>query len=100
MTVFGVWGDITNFSPVDSLIVAGIAIHIVFAVLALIIFISWVFQKGIEFVEAKTNILPKEENKILATDEDAVVAALVASIDFYKETGKEPEIKSISKIGD
>lgn len=100
MTVFGVWGDVSNFNIVDSLLVAGIAILIVFAVLALIIFITWIFQKGIEAIEARTNILPKEENKILATDEDAVVAALVASIDFYKETGKEPEIKSISKIGD
>ena len=100
MTVFGVWGDVSNFNIVDSLLVAGISIVIVFAVLALIIFITWLFQKGIEAVEARTNILPKEENKILATDEDAVVAALVASIDFYKETGKEPEITSISKIGD
>lgn len=100
MTVFGVWGDVDKFSVVDSLLVAVIAILIVFSVLALIIFISWLFQKGIDAIEARTNILPKEENKILATDEDAVVAALVASIDFYKETGKEPEIKSISKIGD
>ena len=100
MTVFGVWGDVSKFNVVDSLLVAAISIVIVFGVLALIIFITWLFQKGIDAVEARTNILPKEENKILATDEDAVVAALVASIDFYKETGKEPEIKSISKIGD
>ena len=96
--IYGVWENIENFNVVDSLIVAAIAILVVFAVLALIIFITWLFQKGIESIEARTHILPKEENKILDEDPDAAIAALVASIEFYKTTGKEPEIKSITKI--
>ena len=101
VNILGVWDTTAHpVNIVDSLLIAAIAILIVFAILAIIIFVTWIFQKGVEVVQAKTNILPKEENKILESDEDAVVAALVASIDFYKETGKEPEIKSISKIGD
>ena len=34
-----------------------------------------------------TNILPRDENKILSEDENAVVAALVATMEFYRETG-------------
>ena len=96
----GVWGSIENFDIADSLIVALIAILIVFAALVLIIFISWIFHLGIEKVNAKTHILPKETNKILDEDEDAVAAVLVATIDFYKTTGKEPEILSVSRIED
>jgi len=92
------WKDIDKFTVVDSLIVSGIAILVVFAVLALIIFISWIAQKGMDKVEAKTHILPKTQNKILESDEDAVAALMAATIDFYKETGKEPVVKSITKI--
>ena len=44
------------------------------------------------------NILPKEENKLLETDKDAVVAALVATIEFNKETGKDAKLVSIKRI--
>ena len=33
-------------------------------------------------------------------DEDAVVAVLVATIEFYKQTGKEAVVKSIKRIED
>ena len=45
-------------------------------------------------------INPKEENKILEEDEDAVVASLVATIEFNKETGKNARLKSIKRIDD
>ena len=99
-TIYGIWNTENGFDVVDSLIVSAIAIAIVFFVLALLIFVTWVIQKGIEKVEASTQILPKEENKILATDEDAVVAVLVATIDFYKETGKNAEVISVTKLED
>ena len=100
LNIFGIWNLENGFDVVDALLVSGIAIVIVFFVLALLIFITWVIQKGLEKVEASTKILPKEENQILATDEDAVVAVLVATIDFYKETGKNPEVKSVTKLED
>lgn len=100
MRIFGVWGDTSKFNGLDALLVAIIAILIVFAVLALIILITWLFQKGIEKVSARTNILPKKENEILSTDNDAVVALLVATIEYHKEFGKDPEVKSITRIED
>ena len=77
MQVFGVWGDITNFSVLDSLIVALVAILLVFLVLTIIILVTSGIQKGME-----------------------AVAALVAVIDFHKETGKDAEIISIKKVED
>jgi len=100
MKVFGVWGDISNFDVVDSLIVALVSILLVFLVLTIIILVTSAIQKGMETVEAKTKILPKKENQILDEDEDAAVAALVAVIDFHKETGKDAEIISIKKLED
>ena len=84
----------------QALLIAVIAILIVFLVLSVIIFVTWVMQKSMEKIDAKTNILPREENKILSEDENAVVAALVASMEFYRETGKEPRIVSIKRVED
>lgn len=86
-----------NFSIVDSLIVSGIAILVVFVVLTIIIVICGVFQKGITKVECKTQIKPRPENSLLNEDEDAVVAALTATIEFNKETGKDARLISIKK---
>ena len=84
----------------QALLIAVIAILIVFLVLSVIIFVTWVMQKSMEKIDAKTNILPREENKILSEDENAVVAALVAYMEFYRETGKEVSIVSIKRIED
>jgi len=100
MLIFGVWGDIEGFSVVDALIVALVAVLLVFLVLTIIIFVTTGIQKGLETVEARTKILPKKENQILDEDPDAAVAALVAVIDFHKETGKDAEIISIKQMED
>ena len=100
MLVFGVWGDIEGFSIGDALVVALVAVLLVFLVLTIIIFVTTGIQKGMEAVEAKTKILPKKENQILDEDPDAAVAALVAVIDFHKETGKDAEIISIKQMED
>ena len=95
-----VWTDWENINVGQAFLVALIAILIVFLVLSVIIFVTWIMQKSMEKIEAKTNILPREENKILSEDENAVVAALVASMEFYRETGKEVRIVSIKRIED
>ena len=100
MNVLAVWTDWEKMNVGEAILVAIIAIFIVFLVLGIIIFITWLFQKGMEKIDAKTNILPREENKILSEDENAVVAALVASMEFYRETGKEVRIVSIKRIED
>ena len=89
-----------NISIGEALLIAIVAILIVFFVLAVIIFITFIMQKGMEKVEARTNILPREENKILSEDENAVVAALVATMEFYRQTGKDVRIVSIKRIED
>ena len=96
----GVWTDWESIGLGESLLIALIAIVIVFLVLLIIILVTGVFQKGIEVVEKKTQILPREENAILSEDEDAVIATLVATIEFYKETGKDARIVSIKRIED
>ena len=100
MLIFGVWGDIEGFSIGDALVVALVAVLLVFLVLTIIILVTTGIQKGLETVEARTKILPKKENQILDEDPDAAVAALVAVIDFHKETGKDAEIISIKQMED
>ena len=95
-----VWENWEAMNVGDAFLVALIAIVIVFLVLAIIIFITWSMQKGMEKIDASTNILPRDENKILSEDQNAVVAALVASMEFYRETGKEVRIVSIKRIED
>ena len=89
-----------NISVGEAFLIAVVAILIVFFVLAVIIFITWLMQKGMEKIDAKTNILPREENKILSEDENAVVASLVTTMEFYRETGKDVRIVSIKRIED
>ena len=95
-----VWENWESMNVGEAFLVALIAIFIVFLVLAIIIFITWSMQKGMEKIDASTNILPREENTILSEDPNAVVAALVASMEFYRETGKEVRIVSIKRIED
>ena len=87
-----------NISIGEAFLIAAIAILIGFLVLGVIIFVTWAMQKGMEKVDAATNILPREENKILSEDPNAVVAALVATMEFYRETGKDVRIVSVKRI--
>ena len=95
-----VWKDWDKMNVGEAFLVALVAILIVFMVLAIIILVTWAMQKGMEKIDAKTNILPREENKILSEDPNAVVAALVATMEFYRETGKDVRVVSIKRIED
>ena len=95
-----VWEDWETMNVGEALLIALIAISIVFLVLGVIIFVTWLLQVSMEKIDAKTNILPREENKILSEDENAVVAALVATMEFYRETGKDVRVVSIKRIED
>ena len=87
-----------NITIGEAFLIAAVAILIVFLVLGVIIFVTWSMQKGMEKIDAATNILPREENKILSEDPNAVVAALVATMEFYRETGKDVRIVSVKRI--
>ena len=95
MIIYSVSNDL---NAGEALLIAVISILIVFLVLSVIIFVTFLLQKSMEKINAKTNILPKEENKILSEDENAVIASLVATMEFYRETGKDVRIVSIKRI--
>ena len=96
----GIWTEWESIGVGEALLIALIAITIVFLVLGIIIFVSFMFQKGIEQVQKRTEIMPRKENEILSSDEDAVVAVLAATIEFHKETGKDARVISIKRIED
>ena len=87
-----------NITIGEAFLIAAVAILIVFLVLGVIIFVTWSMQKGMEKIDAATNILPREENKILEEDPNAVIASLVATMEFYRETGKDVRIVSVKRI--
>ena len=86
--------------PLDALWLSLLAITIVIATLVVVIVVTSLFQKGMAAVESRTEILPRKENKILEHDQNAVAAALVAAIEFHKETGKDARIVSIREWED
>jgi len=94
--ILGVWEDPVN--TLDSLLIALIAILIVFATLLIIILATTGFQKATDAVIAKVSIKPRKENEILNKDDDAVIAVLIASIEFHRETGQDARIRSIKRI--
>jgi len=85
----------STVTPLMALWISLIAIAIVILTLVVVILISGAFQKGIQEVSKRTEILPRKENAILESDEDAVAAALAAVIEFHRETGKDARIRSI-----
>lgn len=87
-----------GFNGLDALLVTAIAMVLVFLVLIIIIIVTHGIKLGTNKVEGMSHIQPKPENKLLEEDKDAVVAALTATIDFHKETGKDAELKSIERI--
>ena len=97
-TILAVIADPEKVSIIDALLISLVAIVIVFSVLLIIVLVGGGASKAINAAEARAHILPKEENKIIDEDEDAAVAALIATIDFYKETGKNARLKSIKRI--
>ena len=89
MVVFAVWKDWENITVLDALLIALIAIIIVFLVLTIIILVSYLFQRGINEVERKTHILPREENMILEEDEE-LWQLLLLQLTFIKKQAKKP----------
>lgn len=87
-----------EFNLLDAFIISLIAIILVFLVLTVIIFVASIFSTILIKVDNKKNINPRPENAILSEDEDAVVALLVATIDYKKETKKDARLVKISRI--
>ena len=94
---FGVYPT-EDFGIVDSLLVSLLAIVIVFAVLALIIGATTGVQAVNDKINYATKINPSPENKILEEDKDAVVATLVATIDYQREFNTDVQVNSVELI--
>lgn len=82
----------------EALLISLIAILIVFFVLLLIIAITSGISKIMKKIDHVTMINPRPENALLDEDEDAVVAALVATIDYHNETNEDARLVSIKRI--
>ena len=84
-------------------VIAIASIALVFTILGIIIVIAYAVGKIID-KNAKNNAeQPKEEvvaerKSVNVTDEDAMVAVLVASIDMRNETKKDVKLVSIKEI--
>ena len=97
LKTFGVYPT-ENFGVVDALLVSLLAIIIVFAVLALIIGATSGVQAVNDKINYATKINPSPENKILEEDKDAVVATLVATIDYQREFNTDVKVNSVELI--
>ncbi len=84
-------------------IIAVISAALVFLMLSLIVLITWLVFKVISGVTAKAKppvvpVAASAQPVNTALDEDATVAALVASIDYRNETKKDIKVISIKEI--
>lgn len=95
---YGFLGELSRDNMPQVLLISLIAILIVFVILTVIILICSGASKCIEITDKKTKILPKAENSLLEEDEDAVVASLIATIEFHKETKQNARLRSIKRI--
>ena len=87
-----------NIGVSESLLVSLLAILIVFGVLALIIGATSGIQAINDKINYATKINPSPENKILEEDKDAVVATLVATIDYQREFNTDVKVNSVELI--
>ena len=87
-----------DISVLESLLVSLLAILIVFGVLALIIGVTSGIQAINDKINYATKINPSPENKILEEDKDAVVATLVATIDYQREFNTDVQVNSVELI--
>ncbi len=84
-------------------IVAIASIALVFAILAIIIVIAYIAgvivdKKAASKVEEPKKEVVAEKKSVNVSDEDAMVAVLVASIDMRNETKKDVKLVSIKEI--
>ena len=100
-------GNGRNFG--DGALVSVLAIVLVFAILAIIIALTFTIGKAIEKksankIDNKQEVVstpaPQQANKVAIdlNDEDAVVAMLVASIDYREKTKKDFKVISVKEI--
>lgn len=96
----------SNNGLLDGALVALMTMVFVFLILAVIVLITYYVGKGINKASEKASnkkviekvAQPTTNNPLDLTDEDAVVASLVASIDYRAKTKKDIKVVSIKEI--
>ena len=91
-----------NINITDGLFIALVAILMVFAILFVIILFVKLLSVFCKNVKEEKPI--KQDKKTVSkmtdiTDEDMMVAALIATIDYANETKKDVRLVSIKQIG-
>lgn len=101
-----IYDEIADLSFGKALIVSLIAIILVFVVLLIIIGAVKLMQliydkvgKKEQPAEVKTAPVAQTPKSVEITDEDMMVAALIATIDYKEETKQDAKLKSIKRIG-
>lgn len=87
--------DGKNTSLGEGAILALVAIVLVFLILGIIILITAGVNKLVSKFEKKAE---SKDTKLLETDNDAMVASLVASIDYQNETKKDVKVVNVKEI--
>ncbi len=96
--------DGSGSDKLDGALVALMTMVFVFLILAIIVLITYYVGKGINKASNKQKTKPEvkqvapTKNPLNLNDEDAVVAALVASIDYRAKTKKDIRVVSIKEI--
>ena len=91
-----------NINIYDGLLIAVAAILMVFSILFVIILcvnLLSVFCKNVKEEKIVTKAKQKVSKMTDIKDEDMMVAALIATIDYSNETGKDVRLVSIKQIG-
>lgn len=96
MLVYALYPETIDFGT--ALFIAFAAILIVFLILIIIVFVSGGASIIVRKTEARNNINPRPENALLEKDEDAVVASIVATIEFNKEFNTDARLVKIERI--
>ncbi len=102
----GIYDNAAELGFGKALLVSLIAIVLVFLVLCAIIgavkLMQYIYDKLGKKEQAQVASAPVAQTapkKVEITDEDMMVAALIATIDYTSETKKDVKVKSIRRIG-
>ena len=108
MKSFIILSEYVDMTFVDACLVALVCIAIVFAMLALL----WGIVAAFKLVAPKAEATVKENKPVAVSsapqkaftaadikDEDMMVAALIASIDYQEETKENVRVVSVKQIG-
>lgn len=101
-----IFDEVADLGFGKALLVSLVAIALVFLVLLIIISAVKIMQfvygkvgKKVQPKQVEAAPVAEAPKKVEIVDEDMMVAALIATIDYKEETKKDVKLKSIKRIG-